>query len=160
MRQKEKRIFFCALAFCLALAAAGCGQRAPAEDTGPAGTSPAETQPTDPAHFYEEVREGLLIDAEVERTEDPDFVPKVYEIEMADITMEKVEAFLAERGEAVETVNTDITTEDGHRVFLANTDKGSHVQYTSDQNELYMGNSVYYVSEADRWYSSNMCFYG
>lgn len=104
------------------------------------------------------MREGLLIDAEVERPEDPDFVPKVYEIEMADITMEKVEAFLAERGEAVETVNTDITTEDGHRVFLANTDKGSYVQYTSDQNELYMGNSVYYISEADRWYSSEYVF--
>lgn len=161
-----KKLLLAVLAVLLVFGASACGEQGPKPSQETQGTNPTnisegmqeETEQTDPTHFYEEVQEGLVIDADVERP-DLDFVPKVYEIELAVVSREQLDAFLAERGEKIETVEYDETNKkEGMSDFGCLTDKGSYVSLHSHISELYMGCSLYYSTPSNDWYDSDYVF--
>ena len=97
--KRQGRWGLAALALLLALPGCGSPQAEPSEPGETSGvqqeqeTAPGSV-PEAPTHFYEEVQENLLIDAEV--TGPPEgVVPKVYEGIMKSFTKEEIDAFLA-----------------------------------------------------------------
>mgnify|MGYP000734881228 FL=1 len=108
-----------ALLLCLSLAASlvACQRPGATEGTRREGseqtgteqreqTETASVPQTDPTHFYEEVQEDLLIDAEVKGTASG-AKPKVYLGEMKVFTKEEIDDFLAWNGDAVSEVTQD-----------------------------------------------------
>ena len=108
-----------ALLLCLSLAASlvACQRPGATEGTRREGseqtgteqreqTEMASVPQTDPTHFYEEVQEDLLIDAEVKGTASG-AKPKVYLGEMKVFTKEEIDDFLAWNGDAVSEVTQD-----------------------------------------------------
>ena len=112
--KRQGRWGLAALALLLALPGCGSPQAEPSEPGETSGvqqeqeTAPGSVPeaPEDPTHFYEEVQENLLIDAEV--TGPPEgVVPKVYEGIMKSFTKEEIDAFLAWNGDAVAEITWD-----------------------------------------------------
>ena len=112
--KRQGRWGLAALALLLALPGCGSPQAEPSKPGETTGvqqeqeTAPGSVPeaPEDSTHFYEEVQENLLIDAEV--TGPPEgVVPKVYEGIMKSFTKEEIDAFLAWNGDAVAEITWD-----------------------------------------------------
>lgn len=147
------------LVFALILAALlglwGCTQTGQPEEalhTGPSESSAPVAIPTDPTHIYEEVREDILIDAEVIRPEG-DAIPKVYLLQKPDITQSKVEAFLAACDDRIVNVEED-HTEDNYYVFSGRCEKGGAAIINKNLDVNAAGCNFSYATPEYEWYSS------
>ena len=84
-----------ALLLCLSLAASLVACQRPGATEGQTGQQTEQARQTDPDHFYEEVEEGLLIDAVVEHPEG-NVTPKVYVGRKPAFNQERLQAFLSQ----------------------------------------------------------------
>ena len=109
-----RKLLALALVICLVAGTVGCGNGA-----GPSG----EDAGTDPTHFYEEVRENFLIDAEV--VSFPTRALKVYEAVPLTITEDQIVDFLAANGDPL-TEWTDSGIADR---LTGNTEKDGSFRY-------------------------------
>ena len=116
--QYVRKIILIALAASLISGLSACGEQAEVSTAEP-----------DPTYFYEEVREDILIDADVIRP-GGDTVPRIYVAERITFSEEKVVAFLSALGDGVETVTYDATV-DGVRTYYADTKAGCEIAFST-----------------------------
>lgn len=115
--------------------------------------NPGEMEPT---HFYEEVEEGLLVDAVVERPEG-NATPKIYVARKPIFSKEHLYAFLEHIGDPVEEVRVDLTEDEWYN-FDGVCESGGHAiaLWPLDSNS-YTGSMSYTRGEADKWYGAMLC---
>ena len=142
-----------ALLLCLSLAASLVACQRPGATEGQTGQQTEQALQTDPDHFYEEVEEGLLIDAVVEHPEG-NVTPKVYVGRKPAFNQERLQAFLSQVGDPVVEVKVDRTEDQlynfdgvcangGHAIILQELEQNSR-NFSMSYNNL----------EADRWYGA------
>lgn len=142
-----------ALLLCLILAASLVACQRPGATEGQTGQQTEQALQTDPDHFYEEVEEGLLIDAVVEHPEG-NVTPKVYVGRKPAFNQERLQAFLSQVGDPVVEVKVDRTEDQlynfdgvcangGHAIILQELEQNSR-NFSMSYNNL----------EADRWYGA------
>ena len=146
-----------ALTLCLSFAASLMACQKPGVPEEQTGQEAEEfARQTEPDHFYEEVEEGLLVDAAVERPEG-NVTPKIYMARRPDFSKESLYAFLDYIGDPVEEVRVDRTEDQmynfdgvcasgGHAIALVGLSAGSS-ECSISYNRL----------DADRWYSAMLC---
>ena len=142
-----------ALLLCLSLAASLVACQRPGATEGQTGQQTEQALQTDPDHFYEEVEEGLLIDAVVEHPEG-NVTPKVYVGRKPAFNQERLQAFLSQVGDPVVEVKVDRTEDQlynfdgvcangGHAIILQELEQNSR-NFSMSYNNL----------KADRWYGA------
>ncbi len=146
-----------ALTLCLSFAASLMACQRPDVLEEQTGQQPEEfVWQTEPDHFYEEVEEGLLVDAVVERPEG-NVTPKIYMARRPNLNKESLYAFLDYIGDPVEEVRADFT-EDQLYNFDGVCASGGHaialLGLSADSSECSMS---YSRLDADRWYSAMLC---
>lgn len=111
---KKKRAV--ALGLALMLALPGCqepdGEEGIQKETEASGPL-QEAVSMDPTHIFEEVREDLLIDAEISGPP-AGVVPKVYEGHYKVFSREEIDAFLGVIGDGVASIDVDQVTDQEH----------------------------------------------
>lgn len=146
-----------ALTLCLSFAASLMACQKPGVPEEQTGQEAEEfARQTEPDHFYEEVEEGLLVDAAVDRPEG-NVTPKIYMARRPDFSKESLYAFLDYIGDPVEEVRVDFT-EDQVYNFDGVCASGGHAIALVGLSAEYSGGSISYNRlDADRWYSAMLC---
>lgn len=146
MRYWKRGVFILA-AFSLTMALTACGSSEKIEADG-------KMKYTTPDHIYEEVREDILIDADVVRPEEG-IVPKVYQIERSVITKESMEDFLEFCGDGIQSMESEIVDDNGYYYNL-NTNKGMNLilNVLEDVNIGGCGFSYVGLNKDYHWYKT------
>ncbi|MGM9641223.1 MAG: hypothetical protein ACI3V3_07630 [Faecousia sp.] len=149
----KHKLYAILIALLLAAVLAGCGQES-RESSLPDSTSDS----TDPTHFYEEVAEGLTVDAQVSgRT--PGVVPAVYTGSFPALDRAAVDRFLAVCGDAVANVELDVEKGNVWN-FVATTDKDAYVGAAICVDSMELNSySFSYSSSEYHWYGDVLACY-
>lgn len=141
----KKRRYFAILGFTtIVLLISGCGQK---------NKQKVESQQNS-KHIYEEVREDILIDADVICPEG-DFVPKVYVGKTPGFTKEQVEEFLTACNDSVVSVDVDLTDETA-TYYHTRTKKGYTQQLAVVKNPDYLESIFAYFNFSKTEYYDNL----
>lgn len=138
---KMLKLFSVSLVLCLVINITGC-----AENTASSGGIAS----TDPTHFYEQVDEDFLIDAEVSAFP-KGTIPKVYDGTMQSFTEEQINAFLAANHDApVEWNSSEVVLT---RYYGASTLKGGSASASeaTDIGKLFPATFSYSLPQAYWW---------
>lgn len=139
-----------ALSFCVLVV--GCGKIAEV------GTVSETDQAAQSRHVYEQIREGFLIDADIEPFIGND-MPAVYQAEPKCISENEIEAFLEKNGDSIissqemETENYKIyrgTCKSGSTIFQKESINGhpySVFQYRNEEKDMYYNDYHIYIGE-------------
>lgn len=111
---------------------------------------------TDPTHFYEEVREDFLIDAEVISFPGGGTVT-VYEATPRTLTQEQINNFLAANGDAI-TEWTNLLDPNHYYGYTANTSRNGFFRHSVSNSIMQPGSMDYSNSAFNRWCNANIYF--
>lgn len=147
MKQCKRLVYVSGLCLLFSVMA-GCGEQEAQEGTAQ----------TDPAHFYEEVRDDILIDADVIWPEG-DYIPRVYEAEPIIITKEDINKFIEFCDDGVARVTMDKRVGTANAYYVE-TDKGGEVICNTFTNVEEPGSAFSYCLDEDMPYSDVVTGYG